>query len=140
MLFGHTISALIGQTLYLLHVDLNYLFAIALLGTLPGLFLAIFQFPAPAKYLIPMQQKRSVKQFFTDIISCYAHFDVALWSFISVTATAVHYLGLTYYQTLFKTMDANRTYNGFVIAIAYLVATGTSLVPSRIQGFLVFKI
>jgi Reduced folate carrier len=52
---------------------------------------------------------------------------LSLWQAVSL---AVHALALTYYQSLFRDIDATRNYNGYVSTLSYLLAAIGAAVPS----------
>ncbi len=140
MLLGHVTSSLLGQGLYLLHVHygvpLRVLFYTTIVSACPLLLIAILKFPPPSKYLVPMAESstKSIMSFFKQVYTCYANSHVLFWSLFAIIANPVHHLAITYYQPLFKTLDPTTTsWNGLVIALAYLAAAILSLVPTRFE-------
>lgn len=138
MLFGHVIGAIVGQVLLMQQVSLYIHFCLGLFATIPCVIISLWFFPLPSEYTNPMNSKhKSIADFFGQIAQCYKSYPVAVWSFISISSTAVHQLVLTYYQALFKVMDPEKTYNGFIIAAAYFIAAIASFIPSKIGPILV---
>lgn len=114
-------GAVVGQGLHLANVDLNILFYITLGGALPCIYISLAHLPAPTGYIIPMPEKignlnQRVKAFFVQIFSNYTKYYVVYWSICVIGAASTHSLAITYYQTLFKTINPSKTFNGFVIA------------------------
>lgn len=152
MLLGSVLSSLLGQVVYLLHkqydfIPLRILFYLAIIGTGPCLYVAIFRFPPPSEYVVPMRSEQEsitllqrIQKFVKEVISCYNHSSVMFWSLFVVLAVPVHHLALTYYQPLFSFVAKQQgsqlpVLNGFVISAAYLFAGLLSLIPTRFESF-----
>lgn len=77
---------------------------------------------------------RSLWSFPRDLFNCYvSNFEVLFWSCFMIASVPVHHLAVTYYQTLFRTLDKDRVFNGFLTALAYLFAGLLSLLPARME-------
>lgn len=71
--------------------------------------------------------------YFKEIIHSYTIFNVLFWSLYNIFVVAIHQLAVTYYQTIFKKLYPSLTYNGFMIAIAYIFAAFFTLIPSKLN-------
>lgn len=144
MLMGHVVGAILGQVLYMLHFNLTYLFLMTVVSMLPCMFISVFCFPTPDRYAIPLPEKNaSGNKWYEELCSlalevakCFRNQNVVFWSLFSVTATAVHQLTLTYYQTLFKEIHSSMVFNGFLMAAAYFFAGLVSMLPARASNLL----
>jgi hypothetical protein len=147
MLLGSVMSSMLGQGLYLIHgkypeiVPLRVLFYISMLGVGPCIIIALLKFPSPKAYQVPMVSNDGTSlwnrtvQFSKQVWTCYRNANVIYWSIFIIIAVPIHHLAMTYYQTLFKFLSTEDTkvWNGFVVAIAYLIAGLLSLVPTRFE-------
>ncbi len=71
-----------------------------------------------------------LKKLPSQILSCYlSSFQVSFWSVFGFVSVAIHSLSLTYYQTLFKTLDSERSFNGFLMAGTYPFVSSIGICP-----------
>jgi hypothetical protein len=159
MLLGNVIGALIGQFMFIFKVEMYNIYYVSILMALPCLLISVIIFPDYSKYIVPIEQhpKSSLHQSIEqnsqtsygskfkniwfmlfklpyEIFICYSsNFTVCYWSVFVIVSISIHHLVTVYYQTLFKTLDGEHSFNGFLIAVAYLVSGVLSLIPSRIE-------
>mmetsp|Transcript_1314 Transcript_1314/g.4504 ORF Transcript_1314/g.4504 Transcript_1314/m.4504 type:complete len:660 (+) Transcript_1314:391-2370(+) len=84
----------------------------------------------------PTNFSQQIKKYFSQILHAYTISNVVFWSLFNIVAVAIHQLSITYYQTLFKKIDPSVSFNGFVIAVAYIFAAFATLIPSRFNSVL----
>jgi len=73
-----------------------------------------------------------------DILITYKNLSVLKWSIWSGMWIAVHHLVITYWQSLFAEIDAEKSkeFNGYMNAVSYLLAACCALIPTRIEKFI----
>lgn len=142
MLLGNVIGALIGQFMFTFKVEMYNIYYVSILMALPCLLISVITFPDYSKYIVSIEQRpKSILHQSTDqndqtsdgskiksiwfmlvklpyeIFSCYSsNFTVCYWSIFIIVSISIHHLVTVYYQTLFKTLDGEHSFNGFLMA------------------------
>lgn len=128
-LIGTVASALLGQLLIRYEVPLVVLFYISFGTNLAAIVVGVF-LPHVETPKITIE---NLKVIASDLYAGYSCLCILQYSIWATTLLAIHHLAFLYYQSLFAAIDPTMNWNGLVAAIAYVLATLSSLLPVLIE-------